>query len=104
MFSANGPIDPNLGTGTYSTSSGAINLSDNKFSGRLDANAGLGLVSLYYYFDRYNLINSYWASNAPLYPGFDVDGKGQTHNITIGDTKSLSATTVQTSSDSDIFG
>ncbi len=94
VLPANGPIDPNLGTGTYSTSSGAINLSDNKFSGRLDANAGLGLVSLYYYFDRYNLINPYWASNAPLYPGFDVDGKGQTHNITIGDTKSLSATTV----------
>jgi hypothetical protein len=93
VLPANGPID-GTGTGTYSTSAGAINLSDNKFSGRLDANSGFGLLSAYYYFDRYNLINPYWSGNAPLYPGFAVDGKGQTHNINIGDTKALSPTTI----------
>ncbi len=94
VLPANGAIDPNSGTGTYSTSSGAVNLSDNKFSGRLDANSHFGLLSAYYYFDRYNLINPYWSGNAPLYPGFAVDGKGQTHNINIGDTKTINPTTV----------
>src|SRR5277367_1911366 len=94
VLPANGAIDPSSGTGTYSTSSGAVNLSDNKFSGRLDANSHVGLLSAYYYFDRYNLINPYWSGNAPLYPGFAVDGKGQTHNINIGDTKAISPTTV----------
>ena len=83
------------GTGVFSTSSGQINLHDNKFSGRIDANTGIaGLVSAYYYFDRYNRIDPYWSGNAPLYPGFSVNGIGQTHNINIGSTKTLSNTDV----------
>ena len=83
------------GTGTFSSSSGQINLHDNKFSGRIDANTGaLGLVTAYYYFDRYNRIDPYWSGNAPLYPGFSVDGKGQTHNINLGSVKTLSASNV----------
>ena len=83
------------GTGTFSTSSGQINLHDNKFSGRIDANTGaLGLLTAYYYFDRYNRIDPYWSGNAPLYPGFSVDGKGQTHNINLGSVKTLSAANV----------
>jgi hypothetical protein len=83
------------GTGTYSTSSGAINLHDNKFSGRIDANMGLaGLVSAYYYFDRYDRIDPYWSGNAPLYPGFNIDGKGQTHNVNLGSSKTIGAASV----------
>jgi len=83
------------GTGTFSTSSEAINLHDNKFSGRIDANTGaLGLATAYYYFDRYNRIDPYWSGNAPLYPGFSVDGNGQTHNINLGSVKTLSAANV----------
>jgi hypothetical protein len=83
------------GTGTFSTSSGSVNLTDNKFSGRIDANTGaLGLVTLYYYFDRYNRVDPYWAGNAPLYPGFSVDGIGRTHNINLGSTKTLGPSTV----------
>ena len=83
------------GTGTFSTSSGQINLHDNKFSGRIDANSGMaGLLTLYYYFDHYNRIDPYWSGNAPLYPGFSVDGTGQTHNINLGSTKTLSPTSV----------
>jgi len=94
ILPANGAIDPTSGTGTYSTNSGKLHLTDNKFSGRVDANTGFGLLSGYYYFDRYDRIDPYWASNAPLYPGFSADGKGQTHNINIGDTKNFGSASV----------
>ncbi len=83
------------GTGIFSTSSGEINLSDNKFSGRIDANSGFaGLLSAYYYFDRYDRIDPYWSGNAPLYPGFSIDGKGQTHNVNLGSSKTIGASGV----------
>ncbi len=69
----------------------ATELSDNKFSGRGDANTNFGLLTAYYYWDKYNQISPYWPGNAPLYPGFSVDGKGQTYNITLGDTKTFSS-------------
>jgi hypothetical protein len=90
---ANGAIN-STGTGTYSSNAGKINLNDNKFSTRLDANSRFGLLSGYYYFDRYDRIDPYWASNAPLYPGFSVDGNGQTHNINLGDTKTFGSASV----------
>jgi Carboxypeptidase regulatory-like domain len=83
VLPANGPNN------TYSTTAGKLNLTDNKFSGRLDANSSFGLLSGYYYFDRYDRVDPYWASNAPLYPGFSADGKGQTHTIDLGDTKTF---------------
>ncbi len=82
------------GLGTFSNSSGSVHLNDNKFSARLDANTGMGLVSAYYYFDHYNRIDPYWSGNAPLYPGFSVDGNGVTQNINIGVTKSLGTASV----------
>jgi hypothetical protein len=90
---ASGTVGSN-GTGTYENSSNATNLHDNKFSGRLDANSSFGLLSGYYYFDKFNRIDPYWPGNAPLYPGFAVNGKGQTHDITLADTKTLGATSV----------
>lgn len=94
VLPANQPIDPSSGTGTYLNSSEAINLTDNKFSGRVDANTSFGLLSAYYYFDRYNQISPYWPGNAPLYPGFGVEGKGQTHNVNLGATKTFSSAAV----------
>ena len=91
---ASGTVDPTTGTGTFSTNSGKINLSDNKFSGRLDANTRFGLISGYYYADRYNRIDPYWPGNAPLMPGFAVDGRGRTHNFSIDDTKTFSSAAV----------
>ena len=82
------------GLPTFTTNSGATNLTDNKFSGRVDANTGFGLLTAYYYFDQYNRLDPYWPGNAPVYPGFNVDGKGQTHNINLGDTKTLSSSSV----------
>jgi hypothetical protein len=94
ILPATASINPGTGTGTFSTNSGQQTLDDNKFSGRADANTRFGLLTGYYYFDRYNRIDPYWASNAPLYPGFSVDGKGQTHNINLGDTKTIGTTAV----------
>jgi Carboxypeptidase regulatory-like domain len=87
-------IDPTTGLGTFSTNSGKVNIHDNKFSGRLDANSRFGLLTGYYYFDRFDRIDPYWPGNAPVYPGFAIDGKGQTHNINLGATKTLSSASV----------
>ena len=80
--------------GTYTTSSGKAGSDDNKFSARLDANTGLRLLTGYYYFDRFNRVDPYWASNAPLYPGFSAGTNGQTHNINLGDTKTFGSAAV----------
>jgi hypothetical protein len=89
-----GTIDPSTGTGVYSNSSEATNLSDNKFSGRLDGNSRFGLLTAYYYFDKYNRVDPYWSGNAPLYPGFAVNGRGESDNINLGDTKTFSSAAV----------
>jgi len=92
------PADPSTvvggAPGTFSTSSGKINLHDNKFSGRVDGNSRFGLLTAYYYFDRFDRIDPYWPSNFPLYPGFAIDSKGQTHTIELADVKTLSSASV----------
>ena len=92
------PADPSTvqggGLGTFSTSSGEVNLHDNKFSGRVDGNSRFGLLTAYYFFDRFDRVDPYWPSNFPLYPGFSVDSKGQTHNVTVSDVKTLSSSSV----------
>ena len=80
--------------GTFSTSSGKVNLHDNKFSGRVDGNSRFGLLTGYYFFDRFDRIDPYWPSNFPLYPGFGVESKGQTHTIQLSDVKTLSSASV----------
>jgi hypothetical protein len=92
------PADPSTvvggAPGTFSTSSGKINLHDNKFSGRVDGNSRFGLLTGYYFFDRFDRIDPYWPSNFPLYPGFAIDSKGQTHTIELADVKTLSSAAV----------
>jgi Carboxypeptidase regulatory-like domain/TonB dependent receptor len=88
-------LPANNPNGSYSNSSQEINLKDNKFSTRLDGNnAKLGLLTAYYYFDRFDRVDPYWSGNAPLYPGFAIDGTGQTQNINLGMTKTLSSAAV----------
>jgi hypothetical protein len=89
-----GTINPATGLGIFSTSAGKLNLNDNKFSVRGDANTGWGLLTGYYYYDRYSRTDPYWASNAPLYPGFSVLGTGTTDSVNLGDTKTFSSNTV----------
>jgi hypothetical protein len=87
-------LPANGANNTYTNSSGKQNLNDNKFSGRVDANTRYGLLFGYYYFDRYDRVDPYWSSNAPLYPGFSADNKGQTHTIDLGDTKTFGSASV----------
>ncbi len=91
---ASGTIDPTLGTGVYTNSSEAIDLTDNKFSGRVDGNSPFGLLTAYYYFDKYDRTDPYWSGNEPLYPGFQVKGFGHTDNVNLGDTKTFSSAAV----------
>jgi hypothetical protein len=93
ILPANQAIGSN-GTGQYLNSAEAINLTDNKFSGRGDANTGFGLLTAYFYWDKYNQISPYWPGNAPLYPGFGVVGNGQTYNVDLGATKTFSSASV----------
>jgi hypothetical protein len=82
------------GLGTFSTNSGKVDLHDNKFSGRVDGNSRFGLLSAYYYYDRFDRVDPYWPSNFPLYPGFGVDSKGQTNTVQLSDVKTLSSASV----------
>ena len=82
------------GVPTFTTNAGAIDLSDNKFSGRGDANTSFGLLTAYFYWDKFNQISPYWPGNAPVYPGFNVSGKGQTYNVELGATKTFSSASV----------
>ena len=90
---ANGALNA-AGTGSYTPPGQSSTLDDNKLSGRVDANSPFGYLTAYYYFDRYTSVNPYWASNAPLYPGFSIAGTGQTSNINLGDTKTFGAASV----------
>jgi Carboxypeptidase regulatory-like domain/TonB dependent receptor len=62
------PYIPLPNSGPYFVSSGAANrLQDDKGSGRLDANTGIGMVSGYYYYDQYESSNL--NPEAPLFGG-----------------------------------
>ena len=78
----------------FFNNSGKLDLHDNKFSGRVDANSGFGLLSAYYYFDNFNRIDPYWAAPGPLYPGFSIKSQGRTNSVSLGDTKTFGSATV----------
>jgi hypothetical protein len=84
----------NAAQNAFSTNAGKIDLHDNKFSGRVDDNSRFGLLSAYYYFDKFDRIDPYWASPNPTYPGFSIESKGQTHVVNLGDTKTFGSATV----------
>jgi len=81
---------PNVGASTFATSSYNQQLSDNKGAGRVDAITGIGMLSAYYFVDKYNLDNPYpVAQGGSSVPGFNAKflGKAQLANVT--DTKSF---------------
>jgi hypothetical protein len=85
------PYIPTTAGGTFTTSSVPDRLRDDKSSGRVDANTGLGLISVYYLFDNYTLTSPYPTANVP---GFDASGTGRTQVWNLGDTKTFGSATV----------
>ncbi|HEV2379077.1 MAG TPA: TonB-dependent receptor [Terriglobia bacterium] len=81
---------PQANSGQFFVSSGAASrLRDDKGSGRLDANTGIGMVSGYYYYDKY--YSSNLNPTAPLFGGGSTVGSDV---VNLGLTKSLGSSAV----------
>ncbi|AXC12865.1 Oar protein [Acidisarcina polymorpha] len=86
---------PNTAAGTFATSSSNQTVRDDKAGVRLDANTRLGLLSAYYFIDDFNLTDPYpVAQSGASVPGFSAITTGRAQLISLGDTKTLSATAV----------
>jgi hypothetical protein len=86
---------PNNPDGTFSTSAYNLSLRDDKGAYRLDANTGLGLMSAYYFLDDWSQNNPYpVAQGGANVPGFNALYKGRAQLLGLGDTKTLTPTTV----------
>ncbi len=84
--------EPNAGTNLFVTSAYPETVRDDKGSGRIDANTRLGQLSGYYFIDKYRLDNPYpGGQGGASIPGFDALTIGQAQMFTIGDTKTLGA-------------
>jgi hypothetical protein len=86
---------PNIGTNLFATSAYPESVRDDKSGARIDAKTRLGQLFGYYFVDNYRLDNPYpEGQGGASIPGFDALTIGQAQMWTIGDTKVLSATTV----------
>src|SRR5580658_10409432 len=86
---------PNVGTNVFSTSAYNKTLRDDKGAYRLDANTRWGLMSAYYFLDDWSQNNPYpVAQGEANVPGFNALNTGRAQLLGLGDTKTLSATTV----------
>lgn len=59
---------------------------DNKGSGRVDANSGIGSLSFYYFFDQASNLNPYGNGSVP---GFDTNTPSRTQQANFSDTKTI---------------
>jgi hypothetical protein len=86
---------PNIGNGTFATSGSDETLRDDKGAYRLDYNSPWGLLSGYYFLDDYTLNNPYpVAQSGASVPGFNALYFGRAQLFSLGDTKTLSSTSV----------
>src|SRR5580658_3153895 len=86
---------PNTSGDEFATSASNQALRDDKGALRLDANANWGLISGYYFLDGYALNNPYpVAQGGASVPGFNALYQGRAQLLSLGDTKTLNATTV----------
>jgi hypothetical protein len=79
------------GQGHFSTSADPKRLTDNKLSGRVDANTHMGSLFGYYFFDQFSLANPYPVATVP---GFSANTTGRTQAVDIGDTKTIGSSAV----------
>ncbi|HXB72043.1 MAG TPA: TonB-dependent receptor [Candidatus Acidoferrales bacterium] len=87
---------PNIGAGTFSTAGEGRVLRDDKGSFRVEGNTRrLGLLSAYYYSDDYNLSNPYpTGQGGASVPGFAALDLGRSQLISLGQTKTITASAV----------
>jgi hypothetical protein len=81
---------PNAGD-FFTTSAYPETLRDDKWSGRVDANTRLGMISGYYFWDDYNHLIPNTKGNVP---GFSNSTIGRAQQINLSDTKSFGPSTV----------
>ncbi len=85
---------PNSANG-FATSSFNQTVRDDKGAARVDANTRLGLLSAYYFIDDFDLDNPYpVAQSGASVPGFNALTTGRAQLLSLGDTKTFNATTV----------
>jgi hypothetical protein len=82
--------DPNNGD-YFTTSAYPDSLTDNKMSGRIDANTRVGMISGYYFWDDYDHLDPRTTSNLP---GFSNSTIGRAQQINLGVTKSFGPNSV----------
>jgi Carboxypeptidase regulatory-like domain len=86
---------PNASADQFATSAYNQALRDDKGALRLDANTGWGLISGYYFLDDYLLNNPYPVSQGGAsVPGFNALYQGRAQLFSLGDTKTLTPTSV----------
>jgi hypothetical protein len=81
-----GAIPIGDGNGNFSTSAFSQRLTDNKGSGRVDANSRVGSLFGYYNIDQFTLLNPYPVATVP---GFGANTTGRSQVVNAGDTKTL---------------
>jgi hypothetical protein len=87
--------NPNIGTNLFSTSAYNKTLRDDKGAYRLDANTRWGLMSAYYFVDDWSQNNPYpVAQGGANVPGFNALYAGRAQLLGLGDTKTLTPTSV----------
>jgi hypothetical protein len=85
----------NHGTNVFSSSAYNENLQDDKGALRLDSDSRWGMLSLYYFADGYSLNNPYpTAQGGANVPGFNAVNTGRAQLVSLSETKSFGATTV----------
>jgi hypothetical protein len=86
---------PNASSDQFATSAFNQALRDDKGAVRIDANTGWGLISGYYFLDDYSLNNPYpVAQGGASVPGFNALYLGRAQLFSLGDAKTVNATTV----------
>ena len=86
---------PNTALGTFATSSYNQTVRDDKAASRVDWSTPVGLMSAYYFIDDFYLVNPYpVAQSGASVPGFSAATSGRAQLVSLGDTKTLNATTV----------
>jgi hypothetical protein len=85
---------PNQGASTFSTSSYAQVVRDDKGAIRLDRATHAGLVTGYYFLDDYSLLNPYpTGQGGATVPGFNAENDGRAQLYTLNLTSTLGANT-----------